>query len=163
VHRSDRALTISSAAVAGALLALQLGHVISRAVAGYAVVAIFGVATFASLARRRAESNEVVLESAVPDWLDVSERLIEFVQGRGNVVYVWGDELGGGFAILRAALERPPDIEFDEVLHDPFRLRLASDIDPAELRLRYRSWPREKILVDAGQFAGEGGGGVDGS
>ena len=75
---------------------------------------------------------------------------------------MWGDELGGGLAILRAALERPPDIEFDEVLHDPFRLRLASDIDPAELRLRYRSWPREKILVDAGQFAGEGGGGIDG-
>jgi hypothetical protein len=148
--------------VAGALLALQLGHLISREAAVYAVVAIFAVAMFASLAGRRARTHEVGPVRVVPDWLDASESLIEFVQRRGNVLYVWGDELGGGFAILRAAFERPPGVEFAEVLHDPFRLRLAVDIDPPELRLRYRSWPREKVLVDAGQFAGDGGGGPDG-
>jgi hypothetical protein len=162
MHRTNRAIMIGGASIAGTLLVLQLGHVVSREVAAWTAMAIFGVASFAPLARRKPDGDAVLGSGALPDWLDASESLIEFVQRRGNVLYVWGSELGGGLAVLRASLERPLDIQFEEVLRDPFRLRLATDIAPGELRLRYRSWPRQKILVDAGEFAGDGEGGADG-
>jgi hypothetical protein len=112
---------------------------------------------------QRVRAGAAPPENPAADWLDVSEDLVEFVQRRSNVLYVWGEEIGGGFAMLRASLERPRGIQFDEVLQEPFRLRLATDIHPPQIRLRYRSWPHERILVDAGQFAGDGGGGaIDG-
>ena len=158
---NTRGLTVLAGAIAGALLVLQLAHVLSGWTASWIALPLFfggGIAWEWYRRRQQLEQNSLT-SSGWPDWLDIEDEVVEFVQRRSNVLYVWADVVGGGFGVLRCSTDRPAGQDFNEVTRSPFRLRIATDIDPLELRIRYRSWPRERLRIDGGEGAGDGGGG----
>ena len=140
-----RTVTVAAAGVALILLLAQFVGLLSRDAAADVAVGVVGVSLVASLLWQRRNRSPSDSTSDAPDWLDVSDEVAEYIQRHGNVLYVWGKDIGGGFAVLRGSLDRPVDVEFDEILRDPFRLRIALGLTrPPELRIRYRRWPAEQ-------------------
>ena len=106
--------------------------------------------------RRRSRRNRAI-RANVPGLanLAVSPPALRFVQEQGGRLFVWSEEFGGGFAVLKASAEAPPGgREFSEhrLAHLVVFLALG-DAGGGEVTVDLSRWPRRRLVARSSKAA----------
>ena len=107
--------------------------------------------------RRRWSRRNWAIRANVPGLanLAVSPPALRFVQEQGGRLFVWSEEFGGGFAVLRASAQPPPGgREFSQHRLAHLVLFLAlEDVAGGEVRVDLSRWPRRRLVARSSKAA----------
>ena len=107
--------------------------------------------------RRRRSRRNWAIRANVPGVanLTVSPSALRFVQEEGGRLFIWSEEFGGGFAVLKASAEAPPGgREFSEhrLAHLVVFLALG-DVAGGDLTVDLSRWPRRRLVARSSKAA----------
>jgi hypothetical protein len=77
----------------------------------------------------------------------VTQPAFDFAAKSGRTVHVWDEDFGGAWLRIRAGLEPPPGIEFQEIRYGTDRFRVSFRVVPSRVVVMLRRWPRPKLVA----------------